>query len=196
MQKFGGGRCQYIFHISRTDTYTDWSYYTTTATSNSGRVFYPAWSIEWVEEDNKTLKPPWPTLTSNMLIPTYSGQTLPTDGTYDDVGEGQLTIAPQPPSTPNKVVIPIVTVLAAIILFGAAAALWLWRGKRAAAKRAKKEEDENKWRHEQGGEQALELGNMTDTGSTAALDTRPEAANSLPIEGDGTAPTVESSRWR
>lgn len=77
-------------------TYTDagFSSYITTATFNSGRVFYPVWSLEWVVEDNESLKPSWPILTNKMLILTFSGQTLPTDGKYDNGGEGRPTVTP------------------------------------------------------------------------------------------------------
>lgn len=39
---------------------------TTLAPFVAGRAFYPPMSMEWLEEDNKTLDPKWPTLTSNI----------------------------------------------------------------------------------------------------------------------------------
>lgn len=36
-----------------------------------GRAYYPGWSVEWMAEDNVTLDPPWPTLTSDTVIPTW-----------------------------------------------------------------------------------------------------------------------------
>ena len=170
--------------ITATYTAAAMSSYITTAIFNSGRAFYPAWSIEWVEEDNATLKPPWPLITNNMLVATYSGQTLPTNGRYDNGGEGRPTVTPRPPSTPNKVVIPIVTILGVLVLLGAGIAFLLWRKKRVERKREEKMEEQKRWRIEQGAEEALEMGNMSGTRSTAASDARPVAEHSLPVEGD------------
>ena len=51
---------------------------------SGGRAFYPPWSMEWNAEDNLTLEPPWPVLTSDMLIPTWvPGQNV-SAGVYDN----------------------------------------------------------------------------------------------------------------
>lgn len=81
--------------------------------SKGGRMFYPPWSIEWTNEDNATLDPKWPTMTNDILIRTW----VPGDTIYDFY-ENKATgpIPPQPAATKNKVMIPILAVLGAVIL--------------------------------------------------------------------------------
>ena len=68
-----------------------------------------------------------------------------------------------------------------VLSLGAAMALWLWRKKRVERKREENMEEEKKWKLEQCGEEALVMGDLRNTGSTAALGTRPETEHSLPV---------------
>lgn len=127
---------------STTTIYDPVSYITTTVAFKSGRAFYPPLSLEWVEEDNQTLSPKWPTLTSDMLIPTWNPGKYPSDdwldewnmkaGVYDNKGAGRREEVKQPPSMPNKVAIPVIAVLASLLAISLGALLFLlWRGRKA-----------------------------------------------------------------
>lgn len=119
--------------LTTTGIYTPIEYTQLTLPFTKGRAFYPAMSMEWFEEDNKTLNPKWPTLTSDMLIPTWSpGSTssnLNDDGVLDHRGRGPK--AAPPPSVPSKVAIPVIAVLATLLALSLGALLlMLWRGRK------------------------------------------------------------------
>ena len=125
---------------STTIIYNPVSHITTTAAFMSGRAFYPPLSLEWVEEDNQTLSPKWPTLTSDMLIPTldpgqyssYNWLEMNKAGVYDNKGAGRREEVKQPASMPNKVAIPVIAVLASLLAISLGALLFLlWRGRKA-----------------------------------------------------------------
>lgn len=87
--------------------------------------------MEWFEEDNETLSPKWPTLTSDMLIPTWTpGETVNNKyGNLDNRGTGKR--AAPPPSMPNKIAIPVIATLATLLGICLGALLFLlWRGRR------------------------------------------------------------------
>lgn len=119
--------------LTTTGIYTPIVYTQLTLPFTKGRAFYAAMSMEWFEEDNKTLEPRWPTLTSDMLIPTWSpGSTSSIfnyNGVFDHRGRGPK--AAPPPSVPSKVAIPVIAVLATLLALSLGALLlMLWRGRK------------------------------------------------------------------
>ena len=92
---------------TKTDLYIPVDYTQLTLPFSEGRAFYPAMTMEWLEEDNKTLDPKWPTLTSDMLVPTWTPEMNLSDviytGVFDNRGRGPKAAPPTPPSIPNKV---------------------------------------------------------------------------------------------
>lgn len=158
----------------------------------AGRVFYPPMSMQWVEEDNKSLDPKWPTLKNNMLVPTWrseDGRSLPTS--YENRGTGHIST---PPSIQTKIAYPIIGVLAGIILIMVFVPLWrMWLRKRHAASQKR----EQKWKDELNGrvpEEELEMANLgtelemggdrlgrSEVGSEVNLNGMP---NTLPVEGE------------
>ena len=120
---------------TNTITWYDWDRedITTTVYWPGGRAFYPAWSIEWTAEDNATLDPPWPTLTSDMLIPTWTPGMKIYPGSYDRKGEGTDRQSPTPQTKLGKIGAPIVGTLAGVIgvLLMLGVVLWCLRRRRA-----------------------------------------------------------------
>lgn len=118
-----------------TDEY-DSRFVTALAPFMAGRAFYPPISIVWLEEDNKTLKPKWPAMTSDMLLPTWpltdNEQSAHNElGIYDNRGRGRIEINTDG-FMPNKVAIPIISVLAVLLLAAlAGVGFLLWKGKGA-----------------------------------------------------------------
>lgn len=89
-----------------------------------GRMLYAPWSFEWLNEDNATLDPNWPTMTNDMLIQTW----VPGDTVYDFYeNKGNGPPPPQQPVTKNKVIIPILAVLGALILALLIVISCMWR---------------------------------------------------------------------
>lgn len=178
-----------------TTTRGDYDFATTEVPFGAGRVFYPPMSMEWVEEDNKMLDPPWPTLKNDMLVPTWQ----PRDGSslsrsYENRGRGHNYTPLPPPSIQTKIAYPIIGVLAGIILILVLVPLWrMWRRKRHAAS----QKIEQKWKDELNGrlpEGELEMADLgtesevgrdglgrSEVGSEVNLNGVP---NTLPVEGD------------
>ena len=128
-----------------TDGY-DEHYVTTLAPFVAGRAFYPPMSLEWLEEDNTTLYPKWPTLTSDMLLPTWpigaDEKSAFTKGAYENRGQGRREVKVEA-TMPNKVAIPIISVLAVLLLAalaGIAFLLWKAKGGRRPTLKAKNSE--------------------------------------------------------
>ena len=119
----------------------------------TGTAFYPPWRIEWVSEDVSSLSPQWPTLTSNMLIPTwtegmsikkgeYDNQGTFTEYTYGDSGGGgggadrdQAAIDGALQGTIMKIVLPVLFV-------GGLLLVTCWAGSRKARKQRKMDAQE------------------------------------------------------
>lgn len=99
---------------TNTITWYDWDRddIMTTVYWPDGQAFYPAWSIEWTAENNATLDPPWPTLMSDMLIPTWTQGMNIYPGSYDRKGEGTDRHSPTPQTKLGKIEAPIVGTLA------------------------------------------------------------------------------------
>lgn len=57
-----------------------------TVPMTEGTVYYPGWTISWRSTDTRTLTPVWPSLTSDMLIPTWTPGMQIKDGQYDNKG--------------------------------------------------------------------------------------------------------------
>lgn len=95
----------------------DWGWNSTTSTVywTGGRAYYPPWSVEWVAEDNVTLNPPWPSLTSDMLIPTWTPGMSVVEGFYDNKGKGASSTPPPEQTKLGKIGIPIIGALAGLI---------------------------------------------------------------------------------
>ena len=107
---------------------------TSTIYWRAGRAYYPGWSVEWMAEDNATLDPPWPTLTSDMLIPTWvPGTNVSNHGSYDNKGSGRSRPTTLPKSKFDRVGVPLIASLAGLlglVLLGGVL-LWCMRRKRA-----------------------------------------------------------------
>lgn len=72
-----------------------WTY--TTEAWPTGTAYYPEWSVEWAASDVSTLSPPWPPLSSNMLIPTWTEGMYVFPGVYDGEGDLPPSFVPMPP---------------------------------------------------------------------------------------------------
>lgn len=119
--------------LTKTGIYTPIQDTQLTLPFTRGRAFYAAMSMEWFEEDNKTLDPKWPTLTNDMLIPTWTPGMSPSNGifpgAFDHRGRGPMAVPP--PSVPNKVAVPVIAVLATLLALSLGALLFmLWRGRK------------------------------------------------------------------
>lgn len=105
---------------------------TTTYSYENGRAFYPAWSIEWMQENNTSLDPPWPTLTHDMYLATWTpGEQVPT-GTPSSFPTTM-------PMKTAKAAIATLSVLAFLFALGCLFLLWKIRHAKQAAKMAEKE---------------------------------------------------------
>ena len=122
-------RTAYTVTGTVTTTIGDYYFAITEVPFGAGRVFYPPMSMEWLEKDNTTLKPEWPTLKNDMLVPTWQS----TDGTssyrsYENIGRGRDYTSLPSPSIRTSIAYPIIGVLAAIILIMVLVPLWrMWR---------------------------------------------------------------------
>lgn len=133
-----------------TGTYTPVDVTVLTLPLTYGRAFYAAMSMEWVEEDNETLSPQWPTLTSDVRLPTLmpgESRYINSGGEFDNKGTGRkpAPLTP-PPSMPNKIAIPVIATLAWLLALCLGALLVLrWRGWRTdrQAKRSSKTVDDD-----------------------------------------------------
>ena len=211
-----------IFTSTRTDT--KWSYdysastyrteippttveYTYTRTEGSevtvtntiafvGRAFYPAMSMEWEESDNPSLDPPWPTLTSDMLIPSWApGMDLLSR--YENKGAGHDYEAdkPKPATIKMKIAIPIIATLGGIILLVILYIMYR-RIRRRFAERREWREKLAAAEYTAGAGLGLE---MSDMGSSTSLhDSNPVATeNVVPVEGeDGSGAGVRKKGTR
>ena len=122
-------------------------------------------SLEWLEGDNETLDPKWPTLTSDMLLPSWPLDSLDTyaftRGAYENRGQGRREVEVEA-TMPNKVAIPIISVLAVLLLASLAGiAFLLWRGKAGRRPTLKATNSQ------------LEIALPDEVGSTAHLAGRP-----------------------
>lgn len=104
------------------ETFGNYDGYDTVETTSiiywiGGRAYYPGWSVEWMAEDNVTLSPPWPTLTSDMVIPTWvPGKNIMDNyGQYDNKGKGRTRPTPFPKSKFDRVGVPVIAALAALL---------------------------------------------------------------------------------
>lgn len=128
---------------TRTRTFIKYHYDTEDITSTvyftGGRALYPAWSMEWVAEDNASLDPPWPTLTSDMLIPTWSPNMSFDEGQYDNKGEGPDDTREQ--TKLGEIGGPIVGALAGLIglLLILGVAFWCLRRRRTRKNEIKRQ---------------------------------------------------------
>lgn len=119
-------------------SYYDYERVTTTSTIFwvGGRAYYPGWSVEWVAEDNATLNPPWPTLTSDMVIPTWvPGAIVSNPGQYHNKGSGDPRPTRLPKSKFDRVGVPLIATLAGILALVLLGTLLFWCIRRRRAKK-------------------------------------------------------------
>lgn len=128
-------------------SYSYYEYDTVETTSiiywRGGRAYYPGWSIEWMAEDNVTLNPPWPTLTSDMVVPTWvPGENIKNYGQYDNKGSGRTRPTASPKSKFDRVGVPLIATLAGLLGLLLLGGLIFWCLRKRRVKRLVKEPSE------------------------------------------------------
>lgn len=110
--------------------YSGYHTFTPRRTVVENRAFYPAWTIQWMEEDNKSLDPPWPKLTGTMVVATWHPGT--------GVSGSGSTLLP-PSEMPMTTAIPVFAILGTLVFLLTAGILVFWGQRRQSRKEAQKE---------------------------------------------------------